>query len=156
MRISDWSSDVCSSDLQSLADAQRRAARISLVAAAGGVSRRRLHAGVGDRRPHRDRRGLGARHRTGAALHAYRLVARLSHGPRPSDSAAQSMNASLRGLYAITPDALVREPARLLDAFSAAVSGGAQRIQYRDKCNAASRSDARRWGERGDTTGKAW
>src|SRR3546814_14212465 len=76
--------------------------------------------------------------RSGAALHAYRLVARLSHGPRPSDSAAQSMNASLRGLYAITPDALVREPARLLDAVSAAVSGGAQLIQYRDKCNAAS------------------
>src|SRR3546814_5290395 len=48
------------------------------------------------------------------------------------------MNASLRGLYSITPDALVREPARLLDAVSAAVSGGAQLIQYRDKCNAAS------------------
>lgn len=48
------------------------------------------------------------------------------------------MNAALRGLYAITPDALVRDPVRLLDAVTAAIRGGAQLIQYRDKHHAAS------------------
>lgn len=47
------------------------------------------------------------------------------------------MSAALRGLYAITPDTLVREPARLLAAVTAAIRGGAQLIQYRDKHNAA-------------------
>ncbi|NGY05088.1 thiamine phosphate synthase [Solimonas terrae] len=40
---------------------------------------------------------------------------------------------TLSGLYAITPDALLREPARLLDAVTAAARGGARLIQYRDK-----------------------
>lgn len=46
------------------------------------------------------------------------------------------MSDTLRGLYAITPDALVREPDRLLAAVSAAIRGGARLIQYRDKHNA--------------------
>lgn len=45
------------------------------------------------------------------------------------------MNASLQGLYAITPDALVRDPPRLLTAVTAAMRGGARLIQYRDKIN---------------------
>lgn len=39
----------------------------------------------------------------------------------------------LRGLYAITPDALCREPQRLGAAVAAALRGGARLIQYRDK-----------------------
>ena len=41
--------------------------------------------------------------------------------------------ASLRGLYAITPTDLCLEPTRLLTAVSAALSGGARLVQYRDK-----------------------
>lgn len=48
------------------------------------------------------------------------------------------MNRDLRGLYAITPDALVRDPARLLAAVAAAIRGGARLIQYRDKHNETS------------------
>jgi thiamine-phosphate pyrophosphorylase len=44
----------------------------------------------------------------------------------------------LRGLYAITPDRLTAEPARLLAAAAAALRGGAVLLQYRDK-----RSDER-------------
>jgi thiamine-phosphate pyrophosphorylase len=40
---------------------------------------------------------------------------------------------ALTGLYAITPDALLREPPRLYDAVAAALRGGAALIQYRDK-----------------------
>ena len=40
---------------------------------------------------------------------------------------------TLRGLYAITPDALCREPARLQAAVAAALRGGAALVQYRDK-----------------------
>lgn len=46
-------------------------------------------------------------------------------------------DARLRGLYAITPDALCAEPARLRAAVAAALAGGARLIQYRDKRNAA-------------------
>lgn len=46
-------------------------------------------------------------------------------------------DARLRGLYAITPDALCAEPARLGVAVAAALAGGARLIQYRDKRNAA-------------------
>jgi len=42
----------------------------------------------------------------------------------------------LSGLYAITPERLVREPAALLPAVAAAIAGGARLIQYRDKWNA--------------------
>ncbi|WP_020650604.1 thiamine phosphate synthase [Solimonas variicoloris] len=42
----------------------------------------------------------------------------------------------LKGLYAITPEALVRAPERLLPAVAAAIAGGARLIQYRDKWNA--------------------
>ena len=45
----------------------------------------------------------------------------------------------LRGLYAITSEALCREPARLLPAVAAALRGGATLIQYRDKWNAPER-----------------
>lgn len=45
----------------------------------------------------------------------------------------------LRGLYAITPDALTADPARLVAAAAAALRGGAALLQYRDK-----RSDAAR------------
>ncbi|WP_370307089.1 thiamine phosphate synthase [Sinimarinibacterium flocculans] len=41
--------------------------------------------------------------------------------------------ARLRGLYAITPDALTSDPDRLLDACAAALRGGARLLQYRDK-----------------------
>jgi thiamine-phosphate pyrophosphorylase len=41
----------------------------------------------------------------------------------------------LRGLYAITSDALVRDSARLLEGVAAALAGGAVLIQYRDKTN---------------------
>jgi thiamine-phosphate pyrophosphorylase len=43
------------------------------------------------------------------------------------------MTRALSGLYAITPDALLRDPPRLLAAVAAAVRGGARLIQYRDK-----------------------
>lgn len=39
----------------------------------------------------------------------------------------------LRGLYAITPTELCREPVQLLSAVEAALRGGARLIQYRDK-----------------------
>ncbi len=38
-----------------------------------------------------------------------------------------------RGLYAVTPDGLADDPARLLAACAAAVRGGAVLLQYRDK-----------------------
>lgn len=38
-----------------------------------------------------------------------------------------------KGLYAVTPDALADDPARLLAACSAALAGGARLLQYRDK-----------------------
>lgn len=40
---------------------------------------------------------------------------------------------SLRGLYAVTPDALCTEPERLVAAVRAALAGGAALVQYRDK-----------------------
>lgn len=43
------------------------------------------------------------------------------------------MNPRLRGLYAITPDALCGEPDRLAAAVAAALAGGATLVQYRDK-----------------------
>ena len=43
----------------------------------------------------------------------------------------------LRGLYAITSAELCREPARLFAAIEAALRGGAQLIQYRDKTGSA-------------------
>lgn len=49
------------------------------------------------------------------------------------------MSPALRGLYAITSDALVRDPPRLIAATAAALRGGAVLIQYRDKYNAAPR-----------------
>lgn len=42
----------------------------------------------------------------------------------------------LRGLYALTPEALLRDPARLPAALDAALRGGARLIQYRDKWSA--------------------
>jgi thiamine-phosphate pyrophosphorylase len=39
----------------------------------------------------------------------------------------------LRGLYAITPEALCRAPAQLEHAVAAALTGGATLVQYRDK-----------------------
>jgi len=42
----------------------------------------------------------------------------------------------LRGLYAITSEALCRQPERLTAAVAAALAGGARLIQYRDKHNA--------------------
>lgn len=39
----------------------------------------------------------------------------------------------MRGLYAITPTTLCLNPTRLLEAVAAALRGGAQVIQYRDK-----------------------
>jgi thiamine-phosphate pyrophosphorylase len=44
----------------------------------------------------------------------------------------------LRGLYAVTPASLCREPARLYTAVEAVLSGGAVLLQYRDKLNDAS------------------
>jgi thiamine-phosphate pyrophosphorylase len=43
---------------------------------------------------------------------------------------------SLRLLYAVTPDGLAADPARLLDACAAAIAGGARLLQYRDKRSA--------------------
>lgn len=45
----------------------------------------------------------------------------------------------LRGLYAITPDTLCRDPARLQAACAAALRGGATILQYRDKTGAPQR-----------------
>lgn len=42
---------------------------------------------------------------------------------------------TLRGLYAITPESLCRDPATLLAAVRSALRGGAVLIQYRDKWN---------------------
>lgn len=50
--------------------------------------------------------------------------------------ARQRPRGPLCGLYAITPDALVTEPPRLLAAAEAALRGGARLLQYRDKRNA--------------------
>ena len=47
-----------------------------------------------------------------------------------------------RGLYAITSEALVRAPDRLLPALKAALDGGAVLIQYRDKWNAPELKEA--------------
>ncbi|WP_293374711.1 thiamine phosphate synthase [Nevskia sp.] len=43
---------------------------------------------------------------------------------------------SARLLYAVTPDSLAADPARLLDACAAALAGGARLLQYRDKRSA--------------------
>ncbi|MEQ1438386.1 thiamine phosphate synthase [Fontimonas sp. SYSU GA230001] len=43
----------------------------------------------------------------------------------------------LRGLYAITSQAVVTEPGRLLGAVAAALRGGVRLLQYRDKWNPA-------------------
>lgn len=43
---------------------------------------------------------------------------------------------NLRGLYALTPEALLRDPQRLPAALAAAIRGGAALIQYRDKWSA--------------------
>jgi thiamine-phosphate pyrophosphorylase len=51
------------------------------------------------------------------------------------------MNA-LRGLYAITPDALCSDPARLQSAAAAALRGGARLLQLRDKSGDAARRRA--------------
>jgi thiamine-phosphate pyrophosphorylase len=40
---------------------------------------------------------------------------------------------TLRGLYAVTPAALCREPQRLASAAGAVLAGGARLLQYRDK-----------------------
>jgi thiamine-phosphate pyrophosphorylase len=48
----------------------------------------------------------------------------------------------LRGLYAITPDALCAEPAHLESAVSAALRGGARLLQLRDKSGDARRRRA--------------
>lgn len=47
----------------------------------------------------------------------------------------------LRGLYAITSEALCRQPARLLADVEAALRGGAGLIQYRDKWNPPARRE---------------
>lgn len=46
-----------------------------------------------------------------------------------------------RGLYAVTPDTLAEDPARLLAACSAALEGGALLLQYRDKRSPAARRE---------------
>ena len=43
---------------------------------------------------------------------------------------------STRRLYAVTPDGLAADPVRLLEACAAAIAGGAQLLQYRDKRSA--------------------
>lgn len=48
-------------------------------------------------------------------------------------------NPRLRGLYAITSEALAADEARLLAAAAAALRGGAVMLQYRDKWNAPSK-----------------
>lgn len=67
--------------------------------------------------------------------------------PGKKNSAAPAMTPSpvLRGLYAVTPDQLCREPQRLCAAVEAALQGGAALIQYRDKLSDA--SARRRLGE---------
>ncbi len=50
--------------------------------------------------------------------------------------------ASLRGLYAITPEHLVRAPERLLPAVRAALSAGIALLQYRDKWNPPAQREA--------------
>jgi thiamine-phosphate pyrophosphorylase len=49
------------------------------------------------------------------------------------------MTRSLRGLYAITPDPLVADGTRLIEAAAAALRGGAILLQYRDKHSAPAR-----------------
>lgn len=46
-----------------------------------------------------------------------------------------------RGLYAVTPDGLADDPARLLAACAAALAGGAVLLQYRDKRSAAAQRE---------------
>jgi thiamine-phosphate pyrophosphorylase len=48
----------------------------------------------------------------------------------------------LRGVYAITPEHLVRNPQRLLPAVGAALSGGIALLQYRDKWNTPPQREA--------------
>jgi thiamine-phosphate pyrophosphorylase len=49
---------------------------------------------------------------------------------------------ALRGLYAVTPAALCRQPPRLGAAVAAALTGGARLIQYRDKDGDAAAREA--------------
>src|SRR3546814_20368844 len=70
MRISDWSSDVCSSDLGDLFDRNRGARR---VAASGGMDPRSCR-GAAPHRPRQRERAMGGRHRR-----AYRCAARCVH-----------------------------------------------------------------------------
>jgi len=49
---------------------------------------------------------------------------------------------ALRGLYAITPEHLLRDPQRLLPAVRAALRGGVTLLQYRDKWNPAPQREA--------------
>lgn len=51
-------------------------------------------------------------------------------------------NPILRGLYAITPNELCADPARLLAAAESALRGGARLIQYRDKTQEVSRRES--------------
>ncbi len=44
-----------------------------------------------------------------------------------------------RLLYAVTPDTLAADPARLLEACAAAIAGGARLLQYRDKASTPDR-----------------
>jgi thiamine-phosphate pyrophosphorylase len=52
-----------------------------------------------------------------------------------------SLMSPLRGLYAITPDALCAQPEELLMAVTAALRGGARLIQYRDKAKTSAQVD---------------
>jgi thiamine-phosphate pyrophosphorylase len=51
--------------------------------------------------------------------------------------ATPTPRSGLRGLYAISSEAIVRDRTRLLSAVTAAVRGGATLVQYRDKWNPA-------------------
>ncbi len=52
-------------------------------------------------------------------------------------NAATPNRPDLKGLYAISSEAIVRDPTRLLPAVTAAILGGATLVQYRDKWNPA-------------------
>jgi len=56
--------------------------------------------------------------------------------PASPAGAHQASRSALRGLYAITPDALCGDPQTLLAAAAAALRGGAALLQYRDKRSA--------------------
>src|SRR3546814_5845875 len=115
MRISDWSSDVCSSDLHVVA-LRRLAARI---ARGTGVARRLLRGGHG-----REQRLRGFLQRLGLGLDL-RLVVALHRGLELGDRTLDAADQVARHLVAVVLD----RAARAVDQRVGLVAGGDQLLE---------------------------